>query len=498
MKILFYYRESESIGIEYLMALLKQAGHEIGLLFEQGVSAKYGMIEFGFLKKLERKERLIEYAKKFDPDLIAFSSDYYLYPHVRQVAKILKDILRVPTIMGGIQATSSPENVLNDEYVDMICIGEGEEAILELADVMERGKEICNIENIWIKKNGNITRMPVRPLIDNLDNLPFPDRELFFKNNAFHENLMIISSRGCPYRCSFCHNPAEQDYYKHSRRFLRRRSVDNVLNEIKECIKKYQIKRIEFEDEIFNINKNWFNEFCDKYSKEIHLPFWCQLRADTVTEDVVEKLKYAGCVEIFMGVESGNEYIRNKILKKNLSTASIINAARLIKEYNIRLQATAMFAIPHETDKEMYDTVNLLEKLEADSIPTYTLFPFPKTPILKYTFETGYLDENRYQEILNGESGVGQTHGVSVLNHHFAPLAYNISKLLSFYLLLPKIIRPLFKRYFFVNKYIKGAEAIYNFFLIKNYRFHSRERVKLFVKELTSCIFMKRREHPNA
>jgi radical SAM superfamily enzyme YgiQ (UPF0313 family) len=489
MKILFYYRESESIGIGYLMSLLKQAGHEVGLLFESAVSAKYGMIEFGFLRKLEKHEKLITSAREFDPDLLAFSSDYYLYPHVRKVAETLKKELKIPTIMGGIQPSSAPENVLNDKFIDMICIGEGEGAMLELAETMERGKEVSNIENIWTRNNGNICTTPLRPMIEDLDKLPFPDRELFFKNNAFQENLMVISSRGCPYNCSFCHNQADQEHYNNSKKFFRRRSVDNVLGEIKICIKKYPIKRIEFEDEVFNLDKKWFNEFCVKYSKEINLPFWCQLRANTVTEDVIEKLNHAGCVEIFVGVESGNENIRNNILKKRLTTESILKAGRIIKNAGIRLQATGMFAIPGETDKEMFDTVSLLEKLNANSVPTYTLFPFPKTPILKYAIETGYLDENVHRDIMNGDGGIGQTHGVSVLRHKYAPLAYNISKLLSLYLLLPQSLKPLFKKYFFVNKYIIGVGIIYNMFLFKNYYFHSRERLKLFIKDLICSRF---------
>ena len=492
MKILFYYRESESIGIGYLMSVLTQAGHEVDLLFENAFSSKYGMLELGFLKKFENKEYLVEHARKFNPDLLAFSSDYYLYPHVRQAAKILKEALNVPTVMGGIQATSSSEEVLNNEFIDMICVGEGEEALNELTDTMERGKDISNIANIWTKKNGNVIRTPIRPLINDLNTLPFPERELFFKNRAFKHNLMIISARGCPYKCSFCHNPAQQEHYRGSGSYLRRRSVDNLFNEIKQCIQEYPIKRIEFEDEIFNLNKKWFNEFCVRYSKEVNLPFWCQLRADTVTEDVVEKLKQAGCAEIFVGVESGNENIRNNILKKKLSTDHIINAARIIKSFGIRLQVTGMFAIPGETDKEMYDTVTLLETLKADSVPTYTLFPFPKTPILKYAIENDYLDEKQYNEILKGKSGIGETHGVSVLNHPFAPLAYNISKLLSLYLLIPQVLRPVFKRMFFKNKYIKGVELVYNIFLISNYRFHAKERLMLMFVDVYNCLFRKR------
>ena len=299
---------------------------------------------------------------------------------------------------------------------------------------------------------------------------------------------MVISSRGCPYKCAFCHNPAEQDYYKKSGKYLRRRSVDNVLNEIKECMDKFPIKRVEFEDEIFNLNKKWFNEFCEKYMKEIKLPFWCQLRADSVTEDTVEKLKQAGCEEVFVGVESGNDRIRNQVLKKQLSSKSIITAASLIKKYGIRLQITGMFGTPGETDKEMIDTVNLIEKIKPDSVPTYTLFPFPKTPILTYAVETGYMDANRYNEILKSHNGIGQTHGVSVLNHPYSPLAYNISKLLSLYLLTPKILRPLFKTIFFKNHTIWGVNFIYNLFLIKNYRFHSKERLKIFFNSLWVCL----------
>ena len=182
MKVLFIYpdiciasgRFQEGIG--YMSAVLKKAGHSTSLLHIE--------------KELSRKE-LWDSVGSFAPDLIGFSATTNQYPYVEQYAGWVKERFDVPIVCGGIHPTMSPEEVIADKHIDMVCIGEGEYPLLELADGLENGKNICGIKNLWVKEAGTVHRNEMRPLIANLDELPFPDRDLF----RYGDMLETFSSR---------------------------------------------------------------------------------------------------------------------------------------------------------------------------------------------------------------------------------------------------------------------------------------------------------------
>jgi len=475
MKILFYYRETEQLGIEYLSSILKKAGHKTELIFEFGMPrwATNSNI-FNFRKD---RERLLKKAEKFNPDLLAFSSDTYMYSHVRNMNALLKKKLNIPSIIGGIHATSLPQFVLNDGF-DYVCIGEGEEAVLELVNKLEDNKDTSNIKNIWLKKNNKIIKNPLRPLIQNLDSLPFPDRDLFYKYGVFKDNLMVMASRGCPYNCAYCHNSSDKKLYP-NQRYTRKRSVDNVFEEINLAKKKYNIKRVEFEDETFTIDMPWLREFAKRYPKEIGIPFFCQTNPNNVTEENIRLIKEAGCPQMYMGIDSGDDHIRNNILKRGVQQKQMIKAAKIIKDAGLKLQVTAMFAIPHETPEAMWRTVDLIEKIKPDASPTYTLFPFPQTDIYYYALKKKMLDEKTILDIKQGKSS---DHDVSILKHPYKNTAYNISKLLSLYLRTPGVFKPLIKKKMLSNKKSRLSNYVYLFLLPFDYPFYAGDKIKAFLK----------------
>lgn len=480
MKILFYYRDSENIGMEYLSSVLKKEGHETELIFKTGTGSKFGMVTFKSFKKLDEDQKLIQKAKQFSPDILAFGCETDLYQDTLQMARKLKHVLNVPTIIGGKHATNLPEEVINEDCFDMLCRGEGEEAIVEAANNLEKGKDVSQIKNIWSKHGGEIIRNELRPLIQDLDSIPFPDRSLFHQYNAFGEQLMVIGSRGCPHNCSYCNNSYYRDLYKGKGKYIRRRSVDNIILEIKDALKKYKIRSVQFEDENFLVDGEWVKEFSEKYKEEIGLPFWCQANPNNITSEKIGYMKNANCKEIFMGVESGNEHIRKNVYNRHTTNEQIINSARTIKDAKILLQCTAIFSAPDETPKEMWDTVNLIKKIRPDAIPTYTLYPYYNTAVFEYAKKKGYLDEETIKKIKKGEQG---SHGRSVLNHPYNDLGYNISKLLSLYVRVPKFIRPLIKKWM-DNKERKMVDYAYMFLLPFDYPFVGREKIRIFFKNL--------------
>jgi len=438
------------------------------------------MVHFKGFKKLDEDKKLIQKAKRFSPDLLAFGCETDLYQDTLQMAKKLKAIFNVPSILGGKHATNLPEEVIKEDCFDMLCRGEGEDAIIEVVNNLEEGKNVSKIKNIWGKQGKKIIRNEVRPLIQDLDKLPFPDRSLFHQYNAFGTQLMVIGSRGCPYSCSYCNNSYYKNLYKGKGKYIRRRSIDNIIAEIKDAIPKYKIKTVQFEDENFLVDVGWVKEFSEKYKKGVGLPFWCQANPNNITKEKIAYLKDAGCKEIFMGLESGNKKIREEVYNRYTTNEQIIKSASIIKGTGILMQSTAIFGAPDETPKEMWDTIRLIEKIRPDAIPTYTLYPYYNTNVFEYAKKKGYLDEEIIEKIKNGEQG---SHGRNLLKHPYKNMGYNISKLLSLYVRSPKLIKPFIRRWM-DNKERHFVDYAYIFLLPFDNPFVGREKIKIFFKNL--------------
>ncbi|MDP2939816.1 MAG: radical SAM protein [Candidatus Omnitrophota bacterium] len=405
MKVLFFHRNAEWIGIEYLSSILKKAGHETELIFDPGA----GDVEykFRFIEKIfDVTEKMIKMAKAYKPDLIAFSCLTNLYPWVNKMSRLIKEVMDVPIIVGGLHPTLLPEYVIKNPYIDMICIGEGEEALLELVESMQSGCINYSTKNIWFKRNGEVIRNPVRPLIQNLDSLPFPDKSLFRKYGCFSERIYVMTTRGCPYQCSYCYN----SYYKKLLNFpgfsyLRRRSVRNVIDELKFFKSQYPIREVFFCDDIFTIDDKWIKNFCIIYKKEINLPFKAFVHPKTVKREIMKLLKDAGCIYVDIGIESGSEEVRRKILKRHMSNQDIINAAKILKEVGIKFCTLNMVGLPTETAQQMRETYELNKIIKPDGAIVSIFYPYPKTELADFCLENKLIAPEEYEKICNGEGG---------------------------------------------------------------------------------------------
>jgi len=483
VKVLFYYREGEQVGLGYISAFLKKyGGHKTDLIFDIGTDSKFGIINNPFKKKYSVNKKLIAKAKAFSPDLMAFSAEANMFPYVKEYAKAIKTELDIPVIIGGLHATALPEYVIKHDQFDILCRGEGEKPMLELCNKIEEGKDYSDVPSLWVKKkDGTIVKNEMGHLIEDINKLPFPDRDLFYKYNAFSNHLLIMGSRGCKFRCTYCHNSFQHDLYKGKGKWVRRRYVDNLIEEIQWARKKYPIKAIEFEDECFTDEHDWVFEFSKKYKEQVDLPFFCQNRPNHVTPEIAKALADAGCVETFMGVESGSKEIRDNVMHRYLSNEQAINAAKYIKESGIRLQATAIFGSPGETPEQMWETVKLLETIKPDSMPTFTMFPYPGSSLWTYAVENNLIKEEDIERVKAGEFG---DHDRSVLKHEYGELAYNMSKMLSLYMRSPEFMRKIIKKRYMVNKRIWWANYVYLTTVLFDYPFYGKERIKLFAKQL--------------
>jgi radical SAM superfamily enzyme YgiQ (UPF0313 family) len=424
------------------MSYLKMKGHQVELVFDPGLDDNL-FLKLKFMKRFNQHKYLIEKAKKFDPDIIAFSIPTNLYPFFNEVLPLFKREMSVPIIAGGPHVSALPEYVLQNENIDMVCIGEGEEAFAELLDKMERGLDIFDTKNIWFKKDGNIIKNDLRDLIQNLDRLPFPEKGPFYKYGCFQDNLEIATGRGCPFRCTFCNIHFQRKLTKGKGRFIRRKSVPVVIEELKDSLNRYEIRYVSFHDDTFTANAMWIEEFAELYRKEVNLPFYCFAYPTTVTEDIIAQLKNANCMQIFMGMESGDPDIRSSLLKRPMSNNQILCSAKIIKDSGIRLQTSAIFGFPGEKPESMWKTLDFAENIAPDLITGYVFYPFPKTELFNLAVMSGDLGDDEVEMVKRGE---GSYHHDSVLRHPYKRLAATFSKLIPVYNKAPLVLKPLIKK----------------------------------------------------
>lgn len=404
MRVLFVFRGGEWLGIEYLSSFLKAHGHKVELLYHPGAGEVERRIKsLEMIHKLLGIEKLMmKKAAKFEPDIIAFSSPTNLFPWVKKMARFLKESLQVPVIVGGPHPTSIPEYVISEEGIDMVCVGEGEEAMLELLESMERGEKRTDIKNIWFKKNGEIIKNPPRPLIKNLDSLPFPDKELFEKYGAINGRLYIMTARGCPYSCSYCYASLWHRIYTDGEKLYRRRSVENVIEELHFHMKRKRYEEVYFYDDIFTLDKKWLESFARVYPSEIGLKFKALVHPETVDEDTVALLKKAGCYYVDIGIEAGSEKIRKEVLNRRVSDRSIVRACELLKKAGIKFCTLNIFGIPGESIQDMERTVELNLQVKPDGAITSIMYPFPGTQIYTYSLSKGFIGEEEVKLVREG------------------------------------------------------------------------------------------------
>ena len=286
---------------------------------------------------------------------------------------------------------------MKEDYLDAICLGEGEGAILDLAEAQQKGQDISAIRNLIVKKDGKIYENQLRPLIDDLDSIPLPDFSIYGKYSFFsrQKNGFILTSRGCPFQCAFCFNKIYNKMYSGKGRVIRKRKTEAVISEIKGLITaNSNISYINFLDDTFILSAEWLNEFLPRYAREINLPFSCSVHVNLVSEDLVSKLKSANCFSVRLGVESGNEHLRNDILKKGITNKQISDSAYLIKKHKIKFLVYSIFGAPGETLETAMDTFNLMKKVHPTYAWSSLLQPYPGTDIYEYAAKNNFLEKD--------------------------------------------------------------------------------------------------------
>jgi len=381
-----FYRTSEKTLDEVRVESLQVRKFDLS---EMGVQFKPGNYVDDF------KEKVAE----FQPDLIGVTAVEDTWPQARALLEAVSDY-PAPVIVGGVFPSVASDITISHPDVDMICVGEGEHAIIELATKLMNSEDPSKIQNLWVKKDEQIIKNPMRPPID-LEDVPFGDFDLFEKERFYRpmqgkvvRMLPIETDRGCPYTCRFCEAPSLVAMYKEGtgQHYFRRKNWDTVKKEIELYLEKYKAEYIYFNAETFlAMSRREFDQFVEVYGS-IKLPFWMQTRVETLTEHHIQGLEKVGCNRISIGLEHGNEEFRQKIVGKGFSNQAIIDVFAILDRYSIPITINNIIGFPGETRELIFDTIELNRRLGTDSVNAYIYTPYRGTYMYEDAASNGYLD----------------------------------------------------------------------------------------------------------
>lgn len=472
------------IGVSLLSACLKQAGHQTKLFdttfYDSGEEVgehfrektlqviKTDLSELGIKREKGQQEMFEDFRKiveDYQPQLIALSVIEIAYPQGISLLRSIED-LEIPTVVGGVHATFSPEEVIEESCVDMVCVGEGEDALVELAGRLSKGKSITNIGNLWVKKDGKIIKNGLRPL-KNLNELPFQDWEIYDKKRLYKPFLGGVEvtgcfegTRGCLHHCTYCCNPAFRKLYQKYGSFYREKDQKRFIEEIAYFKENYNVNFIKFADADFlGGSKEKFLNFV-KYYQRLKIPFWCETRAENVTEEKVKMLEEVGCKGIGLGVESGNEEVRLKLLKKYVRDETIIKAFETLKKSKLKLVANNIIGFPYESRKEIFDTIALNRKLDLFSSTVNIFSPYRGTELREICVKEGYMSKDTL---------AGDYRGECVLNmpQISKEELYGLQRTFPLYVKLPKFTYPLIRLAERSDSLFKGFSKYYTWRYLK-------------------------------
>ena len=366
---------TQPLGIASLSAVLTQAGHRC---------------EVAALHDLRRQKVLL---RDFMPDILCLSLITGQHPlFLKRTSEIKADHPHLIVLAGGPHPTFYPE-CIEEPCLDAVCRGEGDLALPAMINAIEQINRLPQqLPNWWIKKpDGSISRSDISPLIENLDTVPFPEHDIFDRAcpGRVPVTTYVMTSRGCPYGCSYCFNHAYSELYQDKGTMCRRRSVGNVLEELILLKNRYPLQIIVFQDDTFNLDRKWLRDFAARYPREINLPFHCHLRADLLDGETAQLLDQAGCISVKLGLEAGSDYVRNSILKRGMSLEQFENACGLLHRHKIRFATENILGVPGTTLADDLLTYAINRRVRSHHTFATLMQVYPRTGIAYYAVKQG-------------------------------------------------------------------------------------------------------------
>lgn len=406
MRVLFVYpnlnaEEGFNHGIAALSGCLKARGHETGMINVNEA-----------LYDVPTDDEIVEQVRVWRPDFVAFSVMTQQYRYALRLARAIKQAMpAMPIGIGGVHAIMCTEQVKGDRFWDVIGVGECDEVFPELIDRLEAGDESYReVNNFCIRReDGTYQQNPLGPY-PNLDALPTKDYEIFDLEHMLGRKngwQSILTSRGCPYRCTYCFNHEVTDRYLedggHTRRsYLRHYSIPRIMSDLKELRKRHPyIETFIFDDDLFTLNKQYCIDFAKAYADaDLDVPYVLNAHVQSFSEPIAKALSESPCMIVKFGVESGSFELRKKVLERHMSNQAIIDAFDLCRQYGLHTSAFLMFGLPYETREMMEETIDLMARIRPGRMRWAIFFPFAGTK--SYTIcELGNLIDYRKMDAMD-------------------------------------------------------------------------------------------------
>lgn len=382
MKLVFLEVDTErswalaSVGPAYIASHLRQHGHHCQML----------RLEMGW-----SQDAILQKVRDAQPDLIGLSLTTRQWQRGRRIVESLRRVLDVPVIAGGLHPTFSPHQVLEAPGFDAVCLGEGEEATLELMNGLQKADsldDLPSIRNIW--RRGE-ERPALRPPLDPPDALPFLARDHL---DEPHGVVHINTQRGCPFPCTYCAARNYHDLYRGLGTYGRRRSHNAVLTELEQVREASDLFYVVFLDDTFTLDRRWVKEFCRVYGERLGIPFSINARVETVDAELLQDLAAAGCRHVIYGVESGSERLRREVMGRPVSDQKFVDVFDWSREAGLLITANYMMGLPGETPAELESTLELHGRLQPDDFGYFVFYPYPGTRLYEVCREKGYLPDD--------------------------------------------------------------------------------------------------------
>ncbi len=385
------------LGLFYIAAALEKAGHQVKIkdLFP---NSDY--------------DKTIEEVKNYQPDWVGVSITTYQFPIAAElISKIKQNIKNTRIVCGGVHATLFSREIIENLDVDFVICGEGELTVVDLCEAISNNKDFKNIKGLAYNQNGKAIINQPRELIEDLDQVPFPARHLVNFNSYLRppgvmrgiwmkRGTTIMATRGCPGACTFCGSKIMFG------RRIRRRSVANVIEELKLLKENYNIDGLYFVDDTLLANKVWLLEFLEEFCKlNYNLAWGCLSRVNNIDEEIAQALAKAGCKQLEFGVESGSQKVL-KNLKKGTTVEQAINAFKIAKKYKIRPSGSFMVGSPGETYEDIDLTYKIVKKLKPAFVTFFYITPYPGTELYDYAKKNNYLKTEDFSKFEVREPGI--------------------------------------------------------------------------------------------
>ncbi len=417
------YEDISSIGLRYLAAYLRKAGIGVTMVFMPSTPIASRYREFSDSK--QEVSLLKDLLGQISPDVIGIGVMTNYFKRAAHITRQIQKDCNAPVVFGGIHATVCPEECL--EYADMVCIGESEETMREVCDSIKKPHEQAMIRGLCYKERGRIIKNEIRPLRDNLDSHPFPafstDEDYVIirdRLERMHRDRIIamlprypfpvttyriMTSRGCPFSCTYCSNNALRKIYSGAGPYVRGRSVGNVIEEMKEVKHSLGIKMFRIMDDSFLWHsKEWLSDFSKQYKRFIDLPISCLSNTANLSEEKLRLLVDSGLEHIQLGVQSGSDRVNREIYGRDVPSERTLAICAMIKALPVPLKVTLdlIFDSPFESDEDRIETIRFLAKVNRIGISyhlgKFSLRFYPGTALYEKALHAGFLNCHNKQD----------------------------------------------------------------------------------------------------